>query len=211
MSSFHEDKLAHEKKDPIESSSPKFIIVPLMLLSAFLGFGITFLALRTDRITMEEGDSRTHVKETEAAPPAAAEAKAAPDDPAAMLAHGKQIFTTTCQVCHQANGLGVPGAFPPLEGSEWVTGSTKRIVAILLHGINGEIVVKGEKFQNAMPPFKDQFSSADIAAVATFIRQTFGKKTDVITAATVDEVKSKTASHAGPWAGGAELDSQKWD
>lgn len=211
MSSFREDKLANEKKEPIESSSPKFIIVPLMLLSAFLGFGITFLALRTDRVTMEEGDSRTHVQATANPQPTETAAKDAPEDPAAMLAHGKQIFTTTCQVCHQATGLGIPGAFPPLEGSEWVMGPPKRIVAILLHGINGEIVVKGEKFQNAMPPFKDQFSSADIAAVATFVRQTFGKKTDVITAATVDEVKAKTASHAGPWAGGAELDSQKWD
>jgi mono/diheme cytochrome c family protein len=208
MSSFHEDQLKNEKKDPVESSSAKFVNVPLTLLAMFLGFGVTYLALRTDRVTMQEGDSRTHAP---SAPNAGSQDQGSASDATALLEHGKQVFTTTCQACHQANGAGIPGTFPPLEDSEWVAGSPKRIAAIVLHGINGEIVVKGQKFQNVMPTFKDQLSTEDIAAVVTYVRQTFGKKTDVVTPALVEEVKKSTQSRSGPWAGGAELEAQKWE
>jgi mono/diheme cytochrome c family protein len=190
-----------------------------MLLAAFIGFGVTYLALRTDRVTMQEGDSRTHTAASseatatsgaiDAGAGAGAE-KSATLDTAALMARGKQIFTTTCQACHQANGAGIPGAFPPLDGSEWVIGSPKRVAAIILHGVNGKITVKGQDFQGVMPTFKDQFTSEEIAAVATYVRQTFGKTSDTVTPALVDEVKKATQSRSGPWAGGADLNSVKW-
>ncbi len=207
MSSFNQDRLENEKNDPTESSSTTYVNVPVMLLSAFFGFGVTYLALQTDHLAWIEGDSRTHV---EASAQAGAAAPAA-DDPATILANGKQIYTTTCQACHQATGQGLPGAFPPLEGSEWVTGSPKRMAAIVLHGLMGEITVKGEKFNSVMPTFQDQLKSEDIAAVITYVRQTFGKTTDVISTALVDEMREETKDQAGPWAGEAALNAHKWE
>lgn len=206
MSSFREDRLENEKNDPTESSSFKFVNVPLTLLAVFFGFGVTYLSLRTDHVTMKEGDSRTHAESTASSAPAGSGA-----DVTALLDHGKQIYTTTCQACHQPNGQGIPGTFPPLDGSEWTMGPAKRTVAIVLHGINGDITVKGEKFHNVMPTFKGQFQSADIAAVVTYVRRTFGKTSDTVTTELVDQVKVQTKDQSTPWTGDAQINAQKWD
>ena len=50
---------------------------------------------------------------------------------------GKQLFGSKCVACHQATGMGVPGVFPLLVGSEWVAGDEKILINILLHGVNG--------------------------------------------------------------------------
>jgi mono/diheme cytochrome c family protein len=128
-----------------------------------------------------------------------------------VMDKGKQIYTTTCQACHQATGAGLAGAFPPLAGSEWVGGPAKRMAAIVLHGIQGEITVKGEKFQSVMPPFKDQLKAEEIAAVLTFVRNSFGNKASPVTAEIVETVKTETKTKAGSWAGESELNSQKWE
>jgi mono/diheme cytochrome c family protein len=201
---FKQDRLENEKSDPSEASSLKFINVPIILLSIFVGFGISYLALRTQNVSMTPGDSRT------AAAPAA-ENNAGGDDLPALMEKGKQVFTTTCQACHQANGAGIPGAFPPLAESEWVNGPAKRMVAIVLHGLQGEVTVKGQKFQSAMPAFKDQLKPEDIAAVATYVRNSFGNKSGPVPAALVNEVKENTKAQAAPWNGEAELNGRKWD
>src|SRR6202040_2488857 len=59
---------------------------------------------------------------------------------------GKKIFAANCQTCHQANGLGVPGQYPPLAGSEFTTGGSKRPAMIVLKGLQGPVTVKGQKF-----------------------------------------------------------------
>jgi mono/diheme cytochrome c family protein len=158
---------------------------------------------------MQEGDSRTHAAATPA--PAAPAAAGAPPAAAALLSEGKRVFTTTCQACHQAGGQGIPGAFPPLDGSEWVTGPPKRIAAIILHGIDGPITVKGQAFHGVMPTFKDQLKPEEIAAVATYVRQTFGKKADTIPPELVKQTAEETKSRGGPWTGGDELEARKWE
>ncbi len=200
---FKADRIANEKPDPVEGNSIKFIYVPVILLSMFIGFGVTFLTLKTDNTKVDAGDSRTAV--TTAVPPPAG------GNPAALVENGKRVFTTTCQACHQANGAGIPGAFPPLDGSEWVSGSPAMVAAIVLHGLQGEITVKGQKFQAAMPPLKDQLKDEDIAAVVTYVRQAWSNKSDGITLEAVQSVREKTKDHTGPWAGEAELRQQKWD
>lgn len=205
--SFKQDQLANEKKDPIEASSLKFINVPIVLLSLFTGFGITYLALRTDNTSMTPGDSRTKPAEAVVVSKIAGGANDLP----ALMEKGKQVFTTTCQACHQATGAGIPGAFPPLAESEWVNGSGKRVVAIVLHGLQNEITVKGQKFQGVMPPFKDQLKPEDISAVATYVRNSFGNKADVVTVEIVNQVKEETKSKTTPWGGEKELNAQKWE
>lgn len=204
---FKQDRLENEKNDPQEASSLKFINVPIVLLALFLGFGMTYLALRTKNGDMSPGDSRTSLQATPAKP---AEAQVGADL-SSLMEKGKQIFTTTCQACHQANGAGIPGAFPPLAESEWVNGSPKRVIAILLYGIQGAITVKGQAFQSVMPPFKDQYSTDELAAVATYIRNSFGNKASLVTPEMAAQVKESTKARTGSWNGEVELNSQAWD
>lgn len=207
---FKEDKLAFEKKDPLENSSYRFVKVPIILLSIFIGFGVTYLALRTPNTNMKPGDSRT-ADVTAPQNPADSTKSSAPLNTADLTEKGKQIFTTTCQACHQASGAGIPGAFPPLDGSEWVAGSAQQMAAIVLHGIQGEITVKGQKFNSNMPTFKDQLSSEDIAAVITYVRQAWSNKASALTPETVDHIRNQTKDHSGSWAGESELKKQHWD
>lgn len=112
---------------------------------------------------------------------------------------GAKIYAATCQACHQASGLGLPNQFPPLVGSEWVTGSEERLLRIILHGVVGEIEVEGETFNGAMPTWGPTFKDEELAAVATYVRQAWGNKAAAITTATVTRVRTQYASRTTPW------------
>jgi mono/diheme cytochrome c family protein len=202
---FDEDKIGNEKREPRELSSIKFVIVPLMLLSAFFGFGITYHLLRTPSMELGAGDSRTGAVTANAVTTASDTA----DPLAARMQKGKQLFTVTCRACHQADGKGMPPVFPPLDGSEWAAGPERRVIAIVLHGIQGSITVEGKTFNGVMPTFKDQFSDEQIADILTFVRNSWSNKAGAVLPETVKDVREKTASRTGPWNGGEELDAFK--
>jgi mono/diheme cytochrome c family protein len=121
---------------------------------------------------------------------------------------GKQVFSTTCAACHQASGEGVPGVYPPLAGSEWVTGDEAKVVRILLHGVTGPIEVAGETFNSMMPPWGATLKDADIAAVLTYVRSSWGNKGAPVSAAKVASIRAATASRTTPWTA-AELAAVK--
>lgn len=182
------DSLGRERPDPVEASSLTWINVPLVLLSLFLGFGMTYLGLRTPDTRLAGGDTRS-----------AAAADAAP------AISGDKLYSTHCQACHQPDGGGLGNAFPPLDGSEWVAGPPEKLAGIVLHGINGQITVKGQKFQGAMPTFKDKLSSAEIAAVATFVRGAWSNRAEPVSTEIVERVRKETAGRSGPYQGEADL------
>lgn len=113
-------------------------------------------------------------------------------------ANGAEVFTR-CAVCHQASGLGMPGAYPPLAGSEWLVNNPEVPIRIVLHGLQGPITVKGASFNNAMTPFADQLSDAEIAAVITYERSTWGNNASAITADQVKTVREATKAQTAPW------------
>ena len=119
--------------------------------------------------------------------------------PVAQPIDGAKIYAATCNACHQANGLGTPGQFPPLAGSEWVTGSEERLVRIILHGIVGEIEVEGEMFNGLMPTWGPTLRDEELAAVATYVRQSWGNKAAPVTTATVTRIRLANASRTKPW------------
>ncbi|GAB3496285.1 hypothetical protein GCM10027341_14840 [Spirosoma knui] len=101
---------------------------------------------------------------------------------------GGKVYGVYCSACHQRNGLGDSQRFPPLAGSEWVTGDKKKLITVLLKGLEGPIEVKGQSYNNVMPQhsfLKDE----DIAEVLTHIRSNFGNVADAITANEVSEVR----------------------
>lgn len=213
MSSFKEDRIENEKNEPNEASSLKYINVPLVLIALLLGFGITYLALKTDKVTMEVGDSRTEplVDIREEDIPTSITKDSGKIDTSKLMEKGKQVYTTTCQACHQATGKGIEGAFPPLAGSEWATGSEQRVVAIVLHGIQGEITVNDKIYNGVMPPFKDQLSDEDIASVTTYIRNSFGNTAETVTPEIVAKVRKDTKDKTGSWNGELEINNKNWD
>lgn len=118
---------------------------------------------------------------------------------------GRQLFTGKCQACHQANGQGLPGVFPPLAGVSWVQGEPALPAQILLHGLTGPIDVKGSTYQGAMPPFGEQMSDAEIAAVLSFIRSEWGNASPAVEAAAVEAARKASAGRSAPWNGVTEL------
>jgi cytochrome c oxidase subunit 2 len=94
-----------------------------------------------------------------------------PLDPKELIARGEKVFTANCAACHQANGKGVPGTFPALDGSKVVTGPKDAQIKTVLNGVmkNGQ--------PTAMPAWKDTLSDTDIAAVITYTRNNWSNHT----------------------------------
>jgi mono/diheme cytochrome c family protein len=128
----------------------------------------------------------------QAAPPAEAPA-AAPV--AAAVPQGQYAV---CQTCHQADGKGLPNAFPPLAGSEIANGPAEVPIAIVLHGLQGPLTVHGTTFNGQMAAW-GTFSDDDIAATLTYVRSSWGNAASPVTAAQVAKVREETAGRTTPW------------
>lgn len=97
----------------------------------------------------------------------------------AAMSRGAIVYAN-CAGCHQASGVGVAGAIPPLADSEWVTGGTDRLAAIILRGVTGPITVRGSTYNSAMQGFSN-LTDGDIAAVMTYIRNNWGNEGSMVT------------------------------
>ena len=83
------------------------------------------------------------------------------DDPAdAKFPKGAKIYKTKCVACHQLTGLGIPNAFPPLKGSDYLFADKKRAVKQVLNGSHEEMVVNGVTYNMPMPPQVDTHEDA---------------------------------------------------
>jgi mono/diheme cytochrome c family protein len=111
---------------------------------------------------------------------------------------GAEVYGT-CAACHMANGAGMAGVFPPLAGSEWVTGKPEVPIAIVLHGMQGEVTVKGAKYNSVMTPWAAMFSDQEIANVVTYIRSQWGNKASAVTPAQVAAVRTATKARKTQW------------
>ena len=187
------DSHLRETPEPHETSTP----IPRLLLclvAMLLGWAIYYIITANPRTPPQFGDRRTLAD-------LAATVAAAPGG----VVDGAQVFSTQCIACHQANGQGIPGVFPPLAGSEWANGKERLIVQILLHGIEGRIVVKGANYEGAMPNFGAKLADGEIAAVTSYVRSQWGNSASAISAATVAAERGATSGQNAPWQGGDEL------
>jgi mono/diheme cytochrome c family protein len=185
---------AHEKllgQQPDEKA--RYKLMPLGLLFFFSGlifFGGTYLGRFA-------GNFHPQVYNEYAHPPK-------PVDPNApkqvdMVALGRTVYSQVCVSCHQPNGLGLPPAFPPLVGSEWVA-SEERAIRVVLHGLQGPIKVKGVDYVGVMPAAGPgsgfNLSPEKIAAVLTYVRQEWGNAHPPVTTEKVMEIRGKDGNRA---------------
>ena len=117
---------------------------------------------------------------------------------------GQRVFGNTCSKCHQLDGQGLPGQYPPLVGSEWVLASgPARMIRIVLDGAQGPITVKGVAFNNNMAAHRDALNDQQIAAVITYVRtqRDWGHSAAPVTSEEVAAVRKKTKDRPalGAW------------
>lgn len=139
--------------------------------------------------------SSTTTTESSTAPGGGASAMAMASPGASAMAangasanDGAKIYQTNCSSCHQATGMGVEGTFPPLAGNPVVGGPATKVIHIVKYGLNGKLEVKGHSYNGMMPPWGQQLSDADIAAVITYVRSAWGNKAGPVTTAQVTAV-----------------------
>ncbi|KAF0093004.1 MAG: cytochrome c class I [Puniceicoccaceae bacterium 5H] len=183
------DQLMRERPEPSENFAP----LPLAL-TVLVMFLCVWAGLYLAKYTFEFDPF--HYNEDRAANAVADEGPKEVD----MMALGKRTFSQNCVACHQQDGQGQPGVYPPLAGSEWVQGNPKRLIAIVLHGLAGEVHVNGETYNNAMTPF-GRLRDQQIAAVLTYVRSTpdFGNESDPVTEDMVAEVRDETSDQSEQW------------
>ncbi|MCC6782451.1 MAG: ThuA domain-containing protein [Planctomycetes bacterium] len=114
-------------------------------------------------------------------------------------ARGNAVYARTCIACHGVDGRGVPGVFPPLDGSDWLSGDPELPIRIVLHGLQGPIVVGDAHFDSAMAPLGPALSDAEIADVLTLVRQRWSNDAAPVDAATVSRVRDATRARTSPW------------
>lgn len=146
---------------------------------------LTFTACAKNSNTATSSESSAPADSTASATSAPAAMAAAG---AVSAAAGAKVYSANCSSCHQANGQGVPGAFPPLGGSAIATGDVTKLIHIVKYGLTGAVQVAGKTYNGQMPNWSPQLSDADIASVITYVRSSWGNKASDITTSQVTAV-----------------------
>ena len=181
-----------EQSEPVERSNPMPWLLGLVTI-VLIVWAVSYLFLNAESPSQQQQQ------------PLAANAAARQTIPAI---DGGQIYATRCVACHQANGAGLPGVFPPLAGSEWVNGDPKTLARIPLLGVNGSITVGGKAYNGSMPAFGAVLTDAEMAAVLSHVRSSFGNHAPAVIPEIVKTERARYASRTQPWAGGDELKAQ---
>jgi mono/diheme cytochrome c family protein len=184
------DAQQRENVEPSERVRPIPLAAAAVTLAMVL-FGVGYLLSSESLGSAELGDRRT-VADLAGAPAASGQA-----------ADGRALYAAHCAACHQPNGKGLAGVFPPLDGSEWVNGDARLVSNILLHGVSGEIEVTGVAYRGAMPAF-GHLGDAQLAAVASWVRSQWSNRSPPVDAAAFARER-KASARSAPFDGGAEV------
>jgi len=111
---------------------------------------------------------------------------------------GQALFAGTCSVCHQANGAGLPGVFPPLAKSDFLAADVSRATGIVLRGLTGKVAVNGQEYNSVMPPMQ-QLTDDEIANILTYVLNSWGNPGGRVS--TEDVKKQRSSAAAAPPSG----------
>jgi nitrite reductase (NO-forming) len=112
------------------------------------------------------------------------------------VAAGGVLYNGTCSVCHQQNGAGLEGVFPPLAASDFLMADAPRAIEVVLNGLSGEVVVNGKTYTSVMPPMS-QLNDDEVANILTFAMNTWGNNAEAVTADDVAAVRASTERPKG--------------
>jgi cytochrome c551 len=111
------------------------------------------------------------------------------------LTKGEQLYATNCSNCHQKSGTGLGRVYPPLNQSDVVDNRFEEVICLMRHGRNGELTVNGKVYNQAMPA--TTLSDLEIAEIATYIYNSWGRNRGIIEVNTVSPVLQKCENTSG--------------
>jgi mono/diheme cytochrome c family protein len=141
----------------------------------------------------ENGESSTQTTQAEKDQPE--ETAAAPEPAANENPLGEKVYKQYCFACHQMDGRGVPGNFPPLIKTDWVNGEKERLIKLVINGMEGPIQVNGEVYNSVMTPH-GFLSDEEIAAVLTYVRSNFENNSSAVTVEEVQQIRASLTEGA---------------
>ncbi len=116
---------------------------------------------------------------------------------------GRGLYLNTCSGCHGTDGAGLNRFAPPLIGSDWVTGNEKRLVLVLLHGMEGPVEVNGKIYNSPgilpVMPAHSTLDDESIAAILTYIRNEWGNAAGPVSRGTVSTTRHTSQGRVVPW------------
>ncbi len=119
------------------------------------------------------------------------------------LSRGQTVYMQVCFACHQPTGLGLPGMFPPLAGSDWVAAKKPdRMIRMVLHGLTGPVTINGKPFATPaplMPPQGAALSDTQIADVLSYVRDAYGNKASAVTPEQVAAIREAEKTRTAMW------------
>jgi len=128
-----------------------------------------------------------------------------------LVARGERFYAQ-CATCHGASGEGLPALAPPLAGAAWVTGPPEWLGRIILQGLAGPVVVRGERFDGVMPGHGHlrELDDETLAGLMTFLRRSWGNRADAVSPEAAAALRAASAGRAQPWTV-AELEAVPFD
>jgi nitrite reductase (NO-forming) len=115
--------------------------------------------------------------------------------PAERVQRAQQLFGTNCAACHQVNGRGLEGAFPPLAGSDFLNADKRRAIGVVVHGLQGPVTVNGQVYNGVMPALR--LTDDEVANVLTYVYSQWGNAGFVVTPSEVAAVRRSRGPSGG--------------
>lgn len=184
-------QLMREKEEPHEGFNPipVFLVFVIMVLGFWAGI---YLVLYSGDFRADAFDPKFKA--------GSASASVLPE--ISLFDRGAKVYRNQCAQCHQADGNGLSGVYPPLVGADWVTGHPEVIARILINGLNGPIEVKGNTYNGNMPAFGPGglgLKARDIAGVITYVRQEWGNEASEVSIEMIEQYLELYAARSTPW------------
>jgi nitrite reductase (NO-forming) len=109
---------------------------------------------------------------------------------------GQALFAGTCSTCHQPDGKGLAGVFPPLAGSDYLAKGNAELINVVLNGLSGPVTVNGQDYNSVMPPMS-QLTDDEVANILTYVKTSWGNGGGNVTTAEVAKVRAGTERPEG--------------
>lgn len=142
---------------------------------------LVYSGKRNDRVYLPEGGTPQTM-------PDQGQPLAAASNKEERITRGANVFTANCVACHQAEGQGIPSAFPPLAASDYLNADKSRAIKTIIHGLNGEITVNGAKYNSVMPVLA--LNDEDVANVLTYIYSKWDNNDTEVTPKDVADIRA---------------------